>query len=316
MSICIIGSGFIGSNLAKKLSKKNIVYLLSKRSIDIRLKNIVTIKTNYTKSFFLNFFKNKNIKQIFFFSGVPHPNFCHSYERKIFKVETQVLINLFHSLIKENFNGNFFLSSTCSVYGNSLVPVKEEEEINPQTLYSIIKALSEKIAIFFCKSSNFKLTIIRISSVYGYGLKRQVIFDLFSKFLEKKKKFFIAGSGYEKRDFINIYDLINGIYMISKFESKKKNSFEIYNLGSGEIVNIKKLSKIIKILTKSKSKISFTKIKNNYNYFSIYPDISKIKKINFKPTYDIAEGLKEMFLKLTFEKKYKKLHPTSNEIQY
>ena len=157
--------------------------MLSKKKINVRLKNIVTIKANYTKSFFLNFLKNKNIKKIFFFSGVPHPNFCHSYERKIFKVETQVLINLFDSLIKKNFNGNFFLSSTCSVYGNSLIPITEKKKINPQTLYSMIKALSEKIAIFFCKSSNFKLTIIRISSVYGYGLNRQVIYDLFSKFL-------------------------------------------------------------------------------------------------------------------------------------
>jgi len=308
MSVCVIGAGFIGSNLAKKLSKKNIVYLLSKKRIDVKLKNVSTIKANYTKSFFLKFFKSKNIKKIFFFSGVPHPNFCQSYEKKIFKVETQVLINLFDSLIKTNFNGNFFLSSTCSVYGNRRIPVAEKNKIDPQTLYSIIKTLSEKIAIFFSKLSNFKLTIIRISSVYGYGLKRQVIYDLFNKFSKKKKNIFITGSGYEKRDFINIFYLINGIYLISKFETKKKNSFEIYNLGSGEIVNIKKISKLIKILIKSKSKINFTRKKNMSNYFSIHPDISKIKTINFKPTYDIAKGLKEMFVKLNFANKNIKIY--------
>ena len=302
MSICIIGGGFIGINYAIRESKKSKVYLLSKKKKS--LKNILTFKLNYSKKSFFNFFKNKRIKKIFFFSGVPHPNFCEKHAKSIYNIETKVLINLFESLKKINFQGNFFLASTCSVYGNSTKSLNEKHKPDPKTLYSITKFISEKIAIFYSKILEIKLTIIRISSVYGFGLKRQVIYDTFNKFSKSNNNIYVKGNGFESRDFIHIFDLVNGINIISNYEFRKaRGLYSVYNLGSGEVINIRNLIKLIKSLIKSKAKVIFVKNNNSYNYFSIRPDVSKLKKINFKPRFNISSGLKDMFLKLKFLRK-------------
>ena len=299
MSICIVGGGFIGSSHAVKLAKKNKVYLLSKKQINLKLKDVSILKSNYSKKFFLNFFKNQKIKKIFYCSGVPHPSFCEKYGKNIYNIETKVLKNLFESLKEINFQGNFFLLSTCSVYGYNKKLANEKHKLNGKTLYSITKILSEKIAIFYSKISKIKLTIIRISSVYGFGLKRQVIYDTFNKFFKSNKNIYVTGSGHESRDFIYISDLIDGINVISNYESSKtKKTHSIYNLGSGKITSVKNIIKRIKFLTKSKAKINYIKKNISHNYFSIHPDISKLKKINFKPRYSIESGLKNMYLKL------------------
>ena len=49
--------------------------------------------------------------------------------------------------------------------------------------------------------------ILRIASLYGDGLKKQLIYDACSKISKGINNFY--GTGREKRDFIHISDLVN-----------------------------------------------------------------------------------------------------------
>lgn len=305
MTICIIGAGFIGKNYASFLAKKKKIYLISKKKIKPRLKNVKNYKLTYTENSFYNFFKNKKIEKIYFFSGVPHPKFCVQYPDKIFKIETKVIINILESLKKINYKGSFFLSSSCAVYGGERSKTKlhkETDKINPNSLYAKLKFLSESVAIFYSIKFKINLTILRISSVYGFGLNRQVIYETFMKFIRNKKNIYVPGNGYESRDFLHINDLIKCIEILSRsnniYKKKQKLSYSIYNVGSGKITKINKIIKLIKFLIKSQAKINYLGIKNSYNPISLKPDISKLKKLKYLPYFNIKEGLRDTLIKL------------------
>lgn len=305
MTICIIGAGFIGKNYASFLAKKKKIYLISKKKIKSRLKNVKNYKLTYTENSFYNFFKNKKIEKIYFFSGVPHPKFCVQYPDKILKIETKVIINILESLKKINYKGSFFLSSSCAVYGGERSKTKlhkETDKINPNSLYAKLKFLSESVAIFYSIKFKINLTILRISSVYGFGLNRQVIYETFMKFIRNKKNIYVPGNGNESRDFLHINDLIKCIEILSRsnniYKKKQKLSYSIYNVGSGKITKINKIIKLIKFLIKSQAKINYSGIKNSYNPISLKPDISKLKKLKYLPYFNIKEGLRDTLIKL------------------
>jgi UDP-glucose 4-epimerase len=138
--------------------------------------------------------------------------------------------------------------------------------------------------------------------VYGPGLNRQVIYETFKKFIKNKKNIYVPGDGHESRDFLHIKDLMQSIEIISAANNiKKKNKklfYSIYNVGSGQIIKINKVIMLIKLLLKSSARINYSGIKNSYNPFSLKPDISKLKRLNYIPYFDIKKGLNDTLLKL------------------
>ena len=110
-----------------------------------------------------------------------------------------------------------------------------------------------------------------------------------------KTKIPIYGNGENIRDWIDVNDHINGLYLVFK----KGRIGERYNIGtSNELSNIEICKKICKILIKKADNnynysklISFVKDRKGHDYrYAI--DNTKIKKeLNFKSKYQFDESL-------------------------
>jgi nucleoside-diphosphate-sugar epimerase len=126
------------------------------------------------------------------------------------------------------------------------------------------------------------------------------------KFIKNKKNIHVPGNGEESRDFLHIKDLIKCIEILSQsnniYKKKKRLLYSIYNVGSGQITKINKVIQLIRLLVKSQARINYSEINNS---FSLKPDISKLKKLNYLPSFDIKKGLIDTLLKL--KKNYKLL---------
>ena len=76
---------------------------------------------------------------------------------------------------------------------------------------------------------------------------------------------------------------------------EKHNSHEIINIGSGEIISIKNLSKkIMKIVGYKGNTVWDKKMKDGM--FKKYLDITKFKKFKLKPKYNLDKGIKKTVL--------------------
>ena len=107
----------------------------------------------------------------------------------------------------------------------------------------------------------------------------------------QSNKKFNCTNGIQYRDFLYVDDLSN---LFKKILNKKKIKEGIYNVGTGQPLQVKKVIDHIVNLTK-KGKPLFGKIKmRNDEDAEYYPNILKIKKsFNWKSKINIIDGLKK-----------------------
>ncbi len=179
-----------------------------------------------------------------------------------------------------------FLSSQA-VYGKVIVKkISEKNKIRPISNYGKTKLLAEKELKKIRENS---VIVLRLFSIYGNGLKKQIIWDACNKM--KLKKPIFKGTGLEIRDFLSIRDLKKLVFSIIKM---KINKYEIYNVGSGKGISIKKLIDKIKFYYFFKGKIKFITKSNTaekQNYVSQNKKVQR--KFKWKPTSSLNLEIKK-----------------------
>ena len=100
----------------------------------------------------------------------------------------------------------------------------------------------------------------------------------------------IQGNGLNTRSFCYIDDFVEAFNLLVK-KGKHRN---IYNIGTDEEINIKKLVKKIIKMT-NKNLLIKKNIQKKGNAKRRCPDLSKIKKIGYKQKVYLDEGLKKTF---------------------
>ncbi len=184
-------------------------------------------------------------------------------------------------------NSKIIFLSSQAVYGKvSTVKISEKNKTQPISNYGKTKFLAEKE---LKKITDNFVIVLRLFSIYGNGLRKQIIWDACNKFINKEV--FFRGNGKEKRDFLHILDLIGLLKKIIK--SEPKTSFAVFNVGSGKGIKIKTLLIKIKKIYKSSLKISFMKNGNkqeNQNFVSNNRKI--INTFDWKPKKNLNKELK------------------------
>ena len=298
------GTGFIGSEITKYLVKKNYkvtVFDNNFRGKKNRLKSIWK-KIKFIKGDIRNkkqvYLATKNIYSIIHLAYINGTKFFYSKPYEILEIATKGMINLIDACKKNNIK-EFYLASSSEVYQTPLkIPTNEREMLkipdvyNPRYSYGGGKIISELLGLHFAKKNIKKFIIFRPHNVYGSDMGNEhVIPEFISKIkkIKKDKKFLIHGNGNEKRSFIHIDDFIHAF---DKVFQKGKNQ-QIYNIGTTEIIKMKDLAK--KIAKIYKTKIIFEKKKLNIGGTNIRcPDITKLKKLGFKPSINLDKGLKKI----------------------
>lgn len=199
---------------------------------------------------------------------------------------------------KINGTPELFLASSSEVYQTpDIVPTPESVQLvipdpyNPRFSYGGGKILCELMAIHMGKEFFKKIIIFRPHNVYGPEMGEEHVIPEFIRRInglmaDKKTNFEIQGSGQETRSYICIDDFADGFMLLL---SKGKN-LTTYNIGTdNEIKSIDLASQIADIYN---YKISFDFIKlQKGSTPRRCPDITKIKKLGFKPNIPLIDGL-------------------------
>lgn len=180
--------------------------------------------------------------------------------------------------------------SSAAVYGNPELPVKENNEIRPVSPYGWHKFQAEQICKEYSSLYDITTIVLRPFSVFGPGLKKQIIWDLFNKFT-KTEKVEVYGTGKESRDFVFITDLIQAMdYVLQNIS----NTHEVYNIASGKEIFIEEVvNQIATKLGKSKDDYFFNGFIRQGDPINWVADISKLTNIGFVPAIAFEEGLNE-----------------------
>ncbi len=95
--------------------------------------------------------------------------------------------------------------SSAAVYGIvQKLPIAETEPLHPASPYGVHKQMGEQLGAAYARHFGIKLAIVRLFSVYGNGLRKQLLWDACSKLRRGESEFF--GTGAEQRDWLHVED--------------------------------------------------------------------------------------------------------------
>lgn len=303
------GAGFIGSNLTKFLLNRGHKVTCFDNFSSGSMENIMNFLKNKRFRFIQGDILDENAlkevikrKDIVFHlaallgvsEGVKRPI-------DIIRADYQGTLNLLNIAHKVKTKKVFF-SSSSEVYGkNTKMPLSEESDrVYGSTnisrwAYGTAKSMVEHLLFAFYKKYSLPFAIGRYFNIYGSGSYNRVYQHVITKFTLKalaNEDITVYGDGKQKRSFMYIDDAVRATYQVA-FET----SGEAYNIGTKKAVSMTRLARLIKRLTKSKSKIIYINPKESLgegfeDTFVRIPNTLKIeKRLHFYPTVELEEGI-------------------------
>ncbi len=179
-------------------------------------------------------------------------------------------------------------ASSVSVYGmNQEVPLSEVSAPMPNNYYTLSKYVGELLCQLY--SGRLPVTVLRISSPYGPGYKRQTVINIFCREAIRSGNINLFGSGRRRQDFVYIDDIVDAFVL-----SFKNCCTGVFNICSGNSVSMHDLANLVlSLVPASKSKIVFSGQSDpNESFHGVYSIEKSVKLMGFIPKTSLAEGLK------------------------
>jgi len=292
-------AGFIGSQLAERLHSKglevigidnfstgnaeNLSNLVDSRHFTLFRGDILKLK-GLSKAF-------KDVGTVFHMaaqSSVPK-----STEDPVqdFEINVRGTLNVLECARKTDVKKVIFASSS-TVYGEaSVLPTSEEHPFLPISNYGAGKAAAEAYCSSYSSLYGLKIASLRYYNIFGPRSRKGVMFDLLQKLQKDNKKLEVLGTGREAKDYLHIDDAVDATLLVAE---RGKLSGEAYNIGSGKSYSVKELvDKLLKILgLAGKTNPFYTGFSWLGDVQKTLADISKLKKLGFKPMVGIDKGMK------------------------
>ncbi len=302
MKVLVTGvAGFIGSHLAEGLLKlgwevKGIDSFTDYYSRKIKEDNLRNLKGNKGFSFqegdLLELNLKKDLEEIdYLFHLAAQPGVRKSWGKN-FEHYIRNNITLTQKLLEEAKEfplKKFILASSSSVYGESPLPMREDNVLRPISPYGVTKLASENLGGLYYKSYKLPVTILRYFTVYGLRQRPDMAFHRFTQALLNDEEITIYGDGNQTRDFTYISDAVEAT--IKAAQSKIVG--EIINIGGGAQVTVNETLKILEEITKKKARIKYIE-KQKGDVLHTFADISKAKRLlNYQPKVKLREDLEK-----------------------
>lgn len=190
-------------------------------------------------------------------------------------------------------NGDFNVKCPICRENVSMELTDEESKSHPTSVYGYTKKVQEELSILIGKSVGIPVVAFRFQNVYGPGqsLKNPYtgILSIFSTQIKNGNDINIFEDGKETRDFVYIDDVTDAICL--SIDNDKAN-YQVFNVGSGEKLDVMTIANILKQKYNSSVDIH---ISGNYRLGDIkdnQADLTKSKEIlGYEPKVKFEEGI-------------------------
>lgn len=181
------------------------------------------------------------------------------------------------------------LISSAAVYGEtSSRPIRESERLAPISPYGVHKQMAEELCARYAKSHGLRVSVLRLFSIYGPGLRKQLLWDACNKLASGTAAF--AGTGSEMRDWLHVSDAAALVQTVLQAES---HPWRILNGGTGVGTSVAEVLHELSAALGMRRGVTFTGGERSGNPGSLIADNAQVRGLGWQPAYDWRTGVRE-----------------------
>jgi len=246
------GAGFIGSHLVDKLCENGNEVVVFDNLSSGTLENV----KRWLKKHNFNFVRGDLLKPtklpnllpereiVFHLAANPEVRVGSMDPKVHYEQNIVATFNLLEAVRKVGGVKDFVFTSSSTVYGEAeKIPTPEDyAPLEPISIYGASKLASEALVTCYAHTYGFNAVIYRLANIVGPRTQHGVIYDFINKLMKNPKRLEILGDGSQTKSYLDVEDCIDAMLIGM---SKRDRKVEIYNVGSEDKINVKKIADIV-----------------------------------------------------------------------
>jgi UDP-glucose 4-epimerase len=301
------GLGFIGSNLARRLTKLGAQVTLVDSLIpeyggnlfniagieDLVRVNISDVRDRYSMHYLV-----QRQDYLFNLAGqTSHMDSMHDPFTDL-DINCQSQLSILETCRKYNPNVKIVFASTRQIYGKpDYLPVDEKHALRPTDVNGINKMAGEWYHILYNNVYGIRACALRLTNTIGPRMRvkdaRQTFLGIWVRLLLEGKLFEVWGGG-QLRDFTFVEDCVDAILMAGKEE---KANGQIFNLGGSCVINLNDLAALlVEVNGQGEYRVrEFPADRQKIDIGDYYSDFTLIRSVlGWEPTVPLKNSLQQI----------------------
>lgn len=178
--------------------------------------------------------------------------------------------------------------SSGSVYGSpDPGPIAESAPTAPQSAYAVNKLLAEALCASYGRSFGVRSVVVRFFSIYGSGLRKQLLWDACTRLSRGEASF--AGTGDETRDWIHVDDAAQ---LVLRALDRASASCPVVNGGTGTGASVREVVTEIARALGFPGEIDFTRLRRAGDPVQFVADNRLGRSWGWEPRTAWREGIR------------------------
>jgi UDP-glucose 4-epimerase len=181
-------------------------------------------------------------------------------------------------------------ASSAAVYGSGHAgAISEEAAVTPISPYGQHKLMMEQLCSSYATSFGLRSPVVRLFSVYGPRLRKQLLWDICSRLAQGKTELVLGGKGNEIRDWTDVRDVVRLLTKVA--ELPKVEAFRVINGGSGRGTSVVEIANLLVRHWDRDITVRFSGAARVGDPFCLLADDARLREIAFDWSIPIDRGL-------------------------
>ncbi len=182
--------------------------------------------------------------------------------------------------------------SSAAVYGSGHNrPIEEGANLAPMSPYGRHKVMMEQLCLGAGTNFGLRCSLVRLFSVYGPELKKQLVWDLCRRLLADQESLQLAGSGDELRDWLHVEDAAR--LLIAAADRAAPEGF-VVNGGTGHGTSVCAIAEQVATAWGVRPSITFSGESRPGDPDYLVASVVRAKALGMKPQLVLGEALKDV----------------------
>lgn len=179
--------------------------------------------------------------------------------------------------------------SSGAVYGEAAsLPIAETARVAPISPYGTFKDQAEQLCRLYGHRFGIRSVVLRIFSVYGARLRKQLLWDACRKFEGGAPTF--EGTGGEVRDWVHVDDVARFMSPLARAPLPAAEPVRVINVGTGTGTTVAEIVNLVSHAFGAEVEPKFTGQRRGGDPAAFVADITRARALGWEPAVSVEAG--------------------------